>query len=89
MESTQSAKEFFLPADFLMDNAEMIDNLKYVSLLEETERLVMSENVKKFAPCNIIRTDHILVFTDQSIYNMKNEQIKRRIPLNSLVGVTK
>ena len=89
MESKQSVKELFLPADFVMDNAKMRDNLKYLSLLEETERLVLSENLKKFAPCNIIRTEHMLVFTDQNIYNMKKEQIKRSIPLNSLVGVTK
>lgn len=89
MESKQQLNQQYLPADFVMDNAKMMDNIKLFSFLESTERLVSTDMVKKFSPCHFFKKDRMLVFTTQSIYNVKKDKLRRKIPLSQLIGITK
>ena len=78
----------FLPADYLMDNAQVLSNPKVLVLLE-SERLVYSEMVKKFSPCHFLKQDRLLVITSEAVYNIKKDKLRRRIPFKKLQGITK
>ena len=60
-----------------------------MNLLDPHEKLLLADKIKKFTPCGWFKQDRTLVITTENIYNIKQDIVKRRIPIASLAGITK
>ena len=86
MESTSPISSYLLsPKDFISFQT----TPKLMSLLDPHEKLLMADKIKKFTPSGWFKQDRILVITTDNIYNIKNDIVKRRLPISSLAGITK
>lgn len=77
-------------ASKLKDNLKINSNKVIVQQLDQKggEKVIYSVAVLKFNRFGL-RQDRTLLITNYCIYNIKNEEIKRKIPLYSIQAITK